>query len=511
MPGRPPIVAMMPNSTSSGRATLRRCAPTWRGHTVGVAREDRRAAYERLRAAHLNAVRGSLEDHVARLDWPRERIERYRTERLRSLLGWARERAPFHAARMAGIDPATATVDDLARLPPMVKQEAQDEWDAIVTTPDIDRTGAERVLARQRWFSYTPTGQQVFSSGGSSGVRGVYVWDWEQFVTLACLAWRWQARAERVSGSGGRPARLAVLEAGEPPHASTPLFDVATAPSMETVVIPAAVPFDQVLRAVADARPTHLVGYASVIGRLARAAIAGELDIRPVRVSTNSEPLSEEDRDAIVAAWGAPVHNLWGSTEIGVQAVGCGHDDGLHICEDEVILERVDPAGRPVGPDEPATRTLATGLAGRTFPFIRYDLGDEVTLLPGRCACGSPMLRVADIAGRRDDDFRYGARTVPASAFRHVLGTDPLISEYQVRQTAGGADVLVVGSPDVPAVAAALASSLRPYGLSNPEIRLDVVAQIPRHASTGKLKRFIALSDQLAARADLPTENHRNG
>jgi phenylacetate-CoA ligase len=377
----------------------------------------------------------------------------------------------------------------------MVKQEAQDHWDAIVTTPDIDRTRAERVLAQQRWFSYTTAGYQVFSSGGSSGVRGVYVWDWEQFVTLACLAWRWQVRAERASWSSDRAARLAVLEAGEPPHASTPLFDIATGRLMETVVIPAAKPFDQVLRAVADARPTHLVGYASVIGHLARAAIAGEFDIRPARVSTNSEPLSDEDRDAIEVAWGAPVHNLWGSTEIGVQAVGCGRGDGLHICEDEVIIERVDSAGSPVGPDEPAGRTLATGLAGRTFPFIRYDLGDEVTLLPGRCACGSSMQRIADIAGRRDDDFRYGERMVPASAFRHVLGTDPLISEYQVRQTTGGANVLVVGSPDVRAVAAALISSLRPYGLPNPEVGVGVVEQIPRNASTGKLKRFIALRD----------------
>ena len=454
---------------------------------------DPKLAYAQLRTAHLNAVRAALEDHVSRLEWPRERIERYQTERLRSLLAYARERSPFHAARMAHIDPGAAAVEDLVRLPPMMKQDAQNDWDAIVTTPDLDRAGAERVLAEQRWFSYTPAGFQVFSSGGSSGVRGVYVWDWEQFVTLACLAWRWQARAERTSGSDLRPARLVVLEAGEPPHASTPLFDVATGPLMETVVIPAAAPFDRVLRAVADARPTHLVGYASVIGRLARAGIARELKIRPARVSTNSEPLSEEDRDAIEVAWGALVHNLWGSTEIGVQAVGCGYGDGLHICEDEVILERVDSDGRPVGPDEPAERTLATGLAGRTFPFIRYDLGDEVTLLTGRCACGSSMLRVADIAGRRDDDFRYGERMIPASAFRYVFGTDPLISEYQVHQTEGGADVLVVGSPDVTAVAAALASSLRPFGLTYPEIRVSVVEQIPRHAATGKLKRFIAL------------------
>jgi len=104
------------------------------------------------------------------------------------------------------------------------------------------------------------------------------------------------------------------------------------------------------------------------------------------------------------------------------------------------------------------------------------------------------MLRIADIAGRRDDDFRYGERMVPASAFRYVLGTDPLISEYQVCQTAGGADVLVVGSPDVSTATSVLISALRPYGLLNPEIRVSVVEQIPRQASTGKLKRFIALS-----------------
>ena len=461
---------------------------------MNVSHHDPKAAYERLRAAHLNAVRASLEDHVARLDWPRERIERYQIERLRSLLYYARERSPFHAPRMSHIDPATATLDDLAKLPPMTKQEAQNDWDAIITRPDIDRAGAEQVLAQQRWFSYTPGELQIFSSGGSSGVRGVYVWDWEQFVTLACLAWRWQARAERASRSDLGTTRLGVLEAGEPPHASTPLFDIATEPSMETMVIPAAAPFDQVRQTVADAQPTHLVGYASVIGRLARATTAGELSIHPVRVNTNSEPLSEEDRDAIQLAWNAPVHNLWGSTEIGVQAVGCGSGDGLHICEDEVILERVDADGRPVGADEPATRTLATGLAGRTFPFIRYDLGDDVTLLRGRCACGSSMLRVADIAGRRDDDFRYGERVIPASAFRYVLGTDPLISEYQVHQTANGADVLVVGSPEVSAVAAALASSLGRYGLANPEIKIMIVDQIQRHAATGKLKRFIALS-----------------
>jgi len=452
-----------------------------------------RAGYERMRAAHLDAVRAGLEDHVARLDWSRQRIERYQNWRLRSLLAFARERSPFHARRLRGLDPSRASVADLASLPMMTKQEAQEQWDAIVTVPDLDRDRAERVLAEQQWFSYTSGAQQIFSSGGSSGVRGVYVWDWQFFVSAACLAWRTQAREELRDPTASPSARLAVLEAGIPPHASTPLFDVPTAPGMETVVITAGGPFDKVLAAVAAAQPTHLVGYPTVIGRLARAAMAGELRIDPVRVSTNSEPLLDEDRRAIGEAWGAPLHNLWGSTEIGVQAVGCGRGQGLHICEDEVVLERVDDSGKPVGPDEPAARTLATGFANRTFPFIRYDLGDQVTPMWGECACGSAFSRIADIGGRRDDDFRYGTAMVPAIAFRHVLGTDPQVSEYQVTQTAAGADIVVVGNPHLEALASSLVAALRRYGLPEPTIRIHVAESLSRHRASGKLRRFVPL------------------
>jgi phenylacetate-CoA ligase len=450
-----------------------------------------RSAYERMRISHLGAVQAALCDHVARLDWSTEQIARYRDQRLRSLLTYAGERSPFHARRLRGLDPSTASVGDLASLPMMTKSEAQDEWDAIVTARNLSRDGVERILAEQQWFSYTPDGQQVFSSGGSSGVRGVYVWDWSFFVSTACLAWRVQAREERSSPPG--PTRLAVLEAGVPPHASTPLFDVPTAAGMKTVVIPASAPLDEVLAAVAAARPTHLVGYASVIGRLARAALAGELQIRPLRVSTNSEPLLDEDREGIRDAWNAPVHNLWGSTEIGVQAVGCGRGEGLHVCEDEVVLERVDEKGTPVAPDEPAARTLATGLANFTFPFIRYDLGDQVTWLPESCQCGSAFARVADIGGRRDDDFRYGTIVIPASVFRHVLGTDPRVSEYQVRQTLTGAEVFVVGDVDVDCLVLSAVSALCRQGLPDPQIAVRVVDRIPRHEATGKLRRFVAL------------------
>jgi hypothetical protein len=90
-----------------------------------------------------------------------------------------------------------------------------------------------------------------------------------------------------------------------------------------------------------------------------------------------------------------------------------------------------------------------------------WDWEQKVTLLPGHCACGSAMLRVADIAGRRDDD------SVMASDWSRER---------------------------VPVCGRHRPVSLARYGLSNPELSISIVEEIPRHASTGKLKRFIAPS-----------------
>jgi phenylacetate-CoA ligase len=170
------------------------------------------------------------------------------------------------------------------------------------------------------------------------------------------------------------------------------------------------------------------------------------------------------------------------------------------VCEDEVVLERVDEAGTPVAPDQPAARVLATGLANRTFPFIRYDLGDEVTYQPGECACGSMFARLGNVAGRRDDDFHYPRCTVPAGVFRHVLGIDPRLAEYQVRQTPNGVEVLAVGCTDTAELAASLIAELNRLGLPDPQVRIRTVDRIQRHAATGKLSRFIALQDSTRAR-----------
>ena len=102
-------------------------------------------------------------------------------------------------------------------------------------------------------------------------------------------------------------------------------------------------------------------------------------------------------------------------------------------------------------------------------------------------------VEVADIGGRRDGEFRYGSTTVPSITVNHVLGTDAQVSEFQVTQTATGADILTVGHPDVDALTTSMAAALRRLGLPNPTLEIRVVDCIPRNQASGKLKRFIAL------------------
>ena len=69
----------------------------------GQSEEVARLTYQRVRAAHLDAVQAALADHIGRLDWSRAQIERYQAQRLRSLLAYARERSSFHARRLRGL------------------------------------------------------------------------------------------------------------------------------------------------------------------------------------------------------------------------------------------------------------------------------------------------------------------------------------------------------------------------------------------------------------------------
>src|SRR4029453_12810071 len=101
------------------------------------------ANYELLRERHFAEFSALVPEHLERLRWPVECIMEERERRLRALLAAARKRSSWHAKRLAGVDPATATEVDLARIPPMTKDDMMQNLDGIFTDPRLSRRLAE--------------------------------------------------------------------------------------------------------------------------------------------------------------------------------------------------------------------------------------------------------------------------------------------------------------------------------------------------------------------------------
>ena len=78
---------------------------------------------------------------------------------------------------------------------------------------------------------------------------------------------------------------------------------------------------------------------------------------------------------------------------------------GLHVCED-VIVEVVDEANRPVPAGTLGSKVLLTNLVQHIQPLIRYELSDAVQLEVGADPSGRPDDRIARIDGRSDDVLR---------------------------------------------------------------------------------------------------------
>jgi phenylacetate-CoA ligase len=201
--------------------------------------------------------------------------------------------------------------------------------------------------------------------------------------------------------------------------------------------------------------------------------------------------LTPADGEAIGAAFGVPVINMFVSTEGLV-----GHTDPggpvFTFASDTCLAECVDEAGLPVPGGTASARVLVTNLHNLTQPLIRYELTDRFT--PAGTSPGG-FLR-ASVEGRAEDVFCYGVARVHPSALTTALLRAAAVREYQVRQTARGADITVVADPglDDAALAAAVEQSLRQAGVTEPHVTIGRAAMIARDPLTGKVRRFIATS-----------------
>lgn len=89
-------------------------------------------------------------------------------------------------------DPGSVPDDqlaDLPRLPVMTKSAMMAHFEEVVTTASVTRAGAEAAIAATTTLPLPIDGQYlVLASGGSSGERGLFVFDPDAFAEFGALA-----------------------------------------------------------------------------------------------------------------------------------------------------------------------------------------------------------------------------------------------------------------------------------------------------------------------------------
>lgn len=127
--------------------------------------------FEVARQRHVRALAERLPDELGTPAMPLEQLHARRDERLRALLRVAKERSPWHAARLRHVDPDRVAGDDLTALPTMNKADLMTNWDAIVTDRRLSLNLANAHLAKVRdeGPAYLLDEYVVLASGGSTG------------------------------------------------------------------------------------------------------------------------------------------------------------------------------------------------------------------------------------------------------------------------------------------------------------------------------------------------------
>ena len=165
-------------------------------------------------------------------------------------------------------------------------------------------------------------------------------------------------------------------------------------------------------------------------------------------VCIGAEPHSEEQRRRIEQLLGVKAYNCFGMSEMNGPGVAfeCTEQNGLHIWEDNVIVEIIDPVTlQPVKEGEVGEMVLTT-INREAMPLLRYRTRDLTCVLPGECPCGRTHKRLARFKGRSDDMIILkGVNLFPIQIEKILMQFKELGSNYLITiETVGNNDEMLI-------------------------------------------------------------------
>ena len=165
-----------------------------------------------------------------------------------------------------------------------------------------------------------------------------------------------------------------------------------------------------------------------------------EMGIKPEELKLKSgcfgaEPWTEEMRQHLEELLDFDALDIYGLTEIGGPGVAfeCMEKHGMHINEDHVLAEIIDPITEEPLPDDTPGELVFTTLTKTGAPMIRYRTHDICTLHHGTCACGRTTVKMSRITGRTDDMLvARGVNVFPSQIEAVLMGVKEASAHYML-------------------------------------------------------------------------------
>lgn len=151
---------------------------------------------------------------------------------------------------------------------------------------------------------------------------------------------------------------------------------------------------------------------------------AGVKDQLSLKVGVfGAEPWTESMRKEIESKLGIKAYDIYGLSEILGPGVSCEceYQCGMHVWEDNFIVEIIDPETLEVLPEGSTGELVFTTITKEGFPVIRYRTRDICSLIYEPCKCGRTHLRMNKPSGRSDDMLIIRGVNVFPSQIEEVL------------------------------------------------------------------------------------------
>ena len=423
---------------------------------------------------------------------PRAELEALQVERLRWAVKHAYENVPLYKQRFdeAGLDPySIESLEDIKRFPFIVKQDMRDAYPFGLFA--VDRSEVKRLHA-----SSGTTGQATVVGYTENDLK-----NWGDCFArgIAMVGGSAESTMQVSYGYGLFTGGLGAHMGGE--AAGCTVVPMSTGNTKRQI---------QIMKDFGTDILCATPSYALLI-----ADTAIEMGYDPAKdfpisgVILGAEPASEHVREEIRQKFGVKYCDVYGLSEImgpGV-AMECSESHGLHVAEDQFLVEIVDPETLEPVPHGQLRGPGITTLPRERSPLIRYRTRDLTRIIDEPCACGRTHRKIDRIVGRTDDMLIIrGVNVFPSQIEQAITGFPEIVPHYQIVLTTKGTldhvELRVETAPDfsfdeiraLEDLRRRLAAELK----SNLQIAVDIKIVEPKtiERSEGKAKRVIDLRNK---------------